>query len=59
MTTSQLILTCTIIVIGVAGGVLGVGAFVNAWRSICRGSVTLEGVASDDDLRPHPRYRRH
>jgi hypothetical protein len=58
MTTSQAIITTALMIIGLVGTIVGLIAFVNAEHNLLRGSL-MSKVYSDDDLRPHPRYRHH
>ena len=58
MTSSQAIITTALMLFGVAGTVVGLIAFVNVEHSFLHGSL-MSNVYSDDDLRPHARYRHH
>jgi hypothetical protein len=57
MNTATTIIMAFTVVVAVIGGIPGLIAFFRTEGSLCKGSMTSK-FASDDDLRPHPRYRR-
>jgi len=55
--TEQSVVLYVLTAAAVIGGIVGLVACVRAYGSYLHGSISAI-VASDDDLRPHPRLRR-